>query len=68
MGHVNVDFFRLPTQLFGIFGAYILAVDIAIDAFERFEGTEAVGQRDRTEVAGMPDLVAGLEVAENGFV
>jgi hypothetical protein len=45
--------------------ADILAVDIAIHSPQWFEGGKPGCHFDRSKVAGMPDLIAGFEMAEN---
>lgn len=68
MCHEYFHSFRLPAKPFGIFAADVLSVDIAIDATEGSEGGKRCGQLCCAEIAGMPDLVAGFEMTENGFI
>lgn len=68
MGHEYGYSFTVPAQLFGVDAADIIAVDIAIHAFERFDGAELFGNGDGAKVARVPDLVAIGEMRGNGRI
>jgi hypothetical protein len=68
MGHEYADVFRFPAEVFGIVASDILAVDIAGYAAQGFEGSQAKGELRGPEVAGVPDLVAGLEMPKDSVI
>lgn len=68
MTYQHFYLFAMENQLFGVKGAYILAIDVSVNTPEWLEFAELPGQADGTEVAGMPDLVAIPEMIENGII
>src|SRR2546426_11153166 len=68
MGHKNTDFLALPPQFFRVLAAHVITVNIAINPFQRLKRLQGIGNSSGSKVAGMPDLVATLKMAENRFV
>ena len=68
MGHVHPDAFGLPAQFFRIGVPDVGPVDIPIDPAQGFESSQPLSERQRAEIAGMPDLVAIFEMPEDVFV
>lgn len=66
--HINIDLFGGPSQFLGVEASDILSVDVAIYAAQRFKGGQALSQLGRAEVSCVPDLVAGVEMAEYIFI
>jgi len=56
--HKDVGSFAHPAELFGVEAAQVSPVAVAIDSTERAKLGEARGQFQRTDVAGVPYLVA----------
>lgn len=60
--HQDLHPFDLKELIFGIFKAYVLAVAVAVDALQRLEFPDAVGEFEPSaEVAGMPYLIHSSE-------
>ena len=66
--HVHFHAFALPAQLFGVYGADVVAIDIAVYTFQWFECAELLGKGDGAEIAGMPYFIALVEMGEHGGV
>ena len=66
--HQYVHFFAAPAEGFGEGEAEIGAIDIAPNTFERAEGSELFGYGHIAKVAGMPYLIATIEVVEHCII
>ena len=68
MSHQHVHILTLPSQPFGEHPTEVTAIAVATDSPQRPEGGKSLGHLSRSDVAGMPYLVAGLEVVQVLFV
>lgn len=68
MGHEDLYTFRLPVQFFRVDAPDIRPIYITVYSSQRFEAGEALGEGDGAEIPRVPDLVAGIEMPEDGFV
>jgi len=68
MRHPDIYVFTIKSQVFGKNLADILAVNIAINTFQRFKSSESINYLHTAEIAGMPDLVAVFEMFKNRII
>lgn len=68
MDHKNRQLLACPTELLREFLLYFFSVDIAVNSFERFESGQCFCNFRISEVPGMPDLIAVIEMAEDLFI
>src|SRR3546814_856538 len=66
--HPYINRFASEPQMFGISGADILPIDVAIHAFQWLEGSQRIGHGNMTEISGMPYFIAPIKMGKNGFV
>lgn len=66
--HQHLGTLAVPAKLDGEHASQVASVAIAADGPQRAELLEALGQLERTDVAGVPNLVARLEVLQVAVV
>jgi predicted DsbA family dithiol-disulfide isomerase len=68
VGHVDPESFAVPIEIARKLGLEGAAIDIAVHTAERFEVPQAIEDFMRSEIAGVPNLVALGEMMVYGFV
>jgi len=68
MRHPNIHFFAVKPQVFGKVLPDVGAVDISINAFQRFKGGQLFGYLHAAKITGMPNLVAVFKMFKHGVV
>lgn len=68
VSHVDADAFRLPREIFREIGAQFGAIDVAVNSADWFKGSETVQNLDRSEIPGMPNLIAFHEMPKDRIV
>ena len=68
MRHHDPHLLRLPAQLFGVKTADVLAVDVAVHAAQGPKVSQPPREVRSAEISAMPNLVAGLEMAEDRLI
>jgi len=66
--HVNCDALAIPNEILRNFSAEFRPVNVPVNSPNRPKGREPIQNLESPEVAGMPDLVALGEMAENCLV
>jgi predicted DsbA family dithiol-disulfide isomerase len=66
--HVDPESFAVPLEIARKLGLEGAAIDIAVHTAERFEVLQAIEDFMRSEIAGVPNLVALGEMMVYGFV
>ncbi|MCY1526349.1 hypothetical protein D9M68_613590 [compost metagenome] len=67
MGHPHLHRFALKAQVFRELRTDSAPVNVSIYATQGFKGRQSCGHIG-TEIAGMPDLITGIEMPEYGIV
>ena len=62
MPHHHFYFFTHKNKLLRVYSSYIIAINIAIHAFQRFDGRKLIRYLNAPKIPGMPDLVAIFEM------
>lgn len=68
MSHHYFYFFTHKNKLLRVYSSYIIAINIAIHAFQRFDGRKLIRYLNTPKISGMPDLITILEMLKNSFI
>ena len=68
MHHQYFNFFAGEGIYFRVNSADILSVDISVNAFQGFKGSQLFSKSNISKVARMPDLIAFFKIAEDLFI